>query len=163
MKPHLATSYLGKAKCAISSMHFFDFYAGGQQLLICQYGVFGVWLPRTAKIINKWLALQGNNECWSGLQREAGDDKKLFNIQLCVALFYMKKWFPLLLKLALLPGVFLFLALPGKVVVVLATLHQRDEVVSTVVTEVERHFGFCHLFSCHLHLWTGIHVCVVIL
>ena len=60
-----------------------------------------------------------------------------------------------LLELTVFPGMFLLLAFPGKVVVVLSTLHQGDKVMSTVVSEVEGNLGFCHLLCSDLHLWTN--------
>ena len=58
----------------------------------------------------------------------------------------------LLLELTFLPCMLLFLALPWKVVVVFSALHERDEQVSTVVSQVKGNFGLRHLLSSHLHL-----------
>lgn len=58
----------------------------------------------------------------------------------------------LLLELAFLPCMFLLLALPRQVVILFSTLHQWDEQVSTVVSQVQGYLGLRHLLSTNLHL-----------
>ncbi len=58
----------------------------------------------------------------------------------------------LLLKLAFLPRVLLLLALPGQVVVLFTTFHERNKVMSTIVPQIERNLSVGHLLCCNLHL-----------
>ena len=54
----------------VSYEPLFRFLCGGS------YDILKVWLLEATQIINQkevWLALQGNNECWSG--RLDGDEK----------------------------------------------------------------------------------------
>ena len=69
-------------------------------------------------------------------------------------IYYLGGWSQhhLLLELAFVPAVLLLLALPGQVVVVLATLHERDEEVGAVISQVQGHFGLGQLFFRDLHL-----------
>ena len=62
-----------------------------------------------------------------------------------------------LFELALVPVVFLCLAFPGFVVVLLATLGQRDEQVGTVVSQNQRDLRLRHLLLAHLHLCRQTH------
>ena len=59
-----------------------------------------------------------------------------------------------LFEFTLLPEVFLHLALPGQVVVVLAALGERDEEVRAVVSHGERDLFPRHLLLAHFHLYT---------
>ena len=57
-----------------------------------------------------------------------------------------------LLEFTVIPQVFLFLALPWEVIVILTTFHEGDEQMSTIIPQIEGNLGLSQLLLCHLHL-----------